>query len=430
MKRLAVHFSTHLPFFYGWVILLCACCAGFARQGPAVATLSIFVTPMTIEFNWSKTALSGAVSLGGLLAAAISPLLGPLVDRHGARAILCFAIVTTALCSMLISYTNSLTMFYILFCVARMNFAGPFDLGIYGAVNNWFIRRRPRAISIVTLTQMAGLTSMPLIAYAVMDALDWRAAWIAIGLIVFIVGFFPTFFLMCRRPEDIGLLPDGALKKSDTFNNEQITEEPSFTRSQAINTKAFWLLITFTAMVYPIQAGVSLHQAPHLLERGLSPASAAVTVSIFSLLSGLSAILYGFTVRRFGVRTNLLFASASLGISCILMLAIQTVGMAYLAATLFGIGIGGILCVLPIIWADYFGRGSFSSIRGIVLTVQISSQAAGPIISGLLWDWNKTYEISLLLFTGMSILAAIISLIIKPPNHLLLQTTAREKMRF
>ena len=429
MKRLAAHFSTRLPFFYGWVILLCACCAGFARQGPAVATLSIFVTPMTIEFGWSKSALSGAVSLGGLLAAAISPLLGPLVDKHGARAILCLAIVTTAVCSVLISFTNSLAMFYILFCIARMNFAGPFDLGIYGAVNNWFITRRPRAISIITLTQMAGLTSMPLIAYAAIDALDWRAAWIAIGLIVFIVGFFPTFFLMCRRPEDIGLLPDGALHRSDAFYNEQMTEEPSFTRSQAINTRAFWLLVTFTALVYPIQAGVSLHQAPHLLERGLTPASAALTVSIFSLLSGLSAILYSFTVRRFGVRINLFFAAASLGSSCILMLAIQTVGMAYLAATLFGIGIGGILCVLPIIWADYFGRTSFSAIRGIVLTVQISSQAAGPLLSGILWDLNATYEISLLLFTGMSVLAAIISLIIKPPDHLLVQTTARDSIR-
>src|SRR5258706_16201655 len=28
-----------LPFHYGWVILAAVCCAGFARQGPAVATL-------------------------------------------------------------------------------------------------------------------------------------------------------------------------------------------------------------------------------------------------------------------------------------------------------------------------------------------------------------------------------------------------------
>ena len=68
--------ARRLPFYYGWVILFCACCAGFSRQGGAVASLSIFVEPMTREFGWSRTALSGAVSLGGLLAALTSPTTG------------------------------------------------------------------------------------------------------------------------------------------------------------------------------------------------------------------------------------------------------------------------------------------------------------------------------------------------------------------
>ena len=57
-----------LPFFYGWVVLGCICLAGFARQGAAVAVLSIFVLPMTEALDWSRTEMSGAVSLGGLLA--------------------------------------------------------------------------------------------------------------------------------------------------------------------------------------------------------------------------------------------------------------------------------------------------------------------------------------------------------------------------
>ena len=71
------------------------CLAGFARQGPAVATLSIFVEPMTRGFGWSRTALSGAVSLGGVLAALTSPLIGPVLDRRGARLILGIAVCVT-----------------------------------------------------------------------------------------------------------------------------------------------------------------------------------------------------------------------------------------------------------------------------------------------------------------------------------------------
>src|ERR1044071_6459213 len=86
--------SRRLPVFYGWVVLACLCCAGFARQGPAVATLSIFVEPLAREFGWSRTAISGAVSLGGVLAALVSPLIGPLLDRHGARLTLSLAVLT------------------------------------------------------------------------------------------------------------------------------------------------------------------------------------------------------------------------------------------------------------------------------------------------------------------------------------------------
>src|SRR5215475_13588318 len=101
-----------LPVFYGWVVLACLCCAGFARQGPAVATLSIFVEPLTREFGWSRTALSGAVSLGGVLAALFAPLIGPLLDRHGSRVALCLAVLVTGAAMMLLSLTQSLLVFY------------------------------------------------------------------------------------------------------------------------------------------------------------------------------------------------------------------------------------------------------------------------------------------------------------------------------
>src|SRR3954470_6921005 len=156
----------HLPFFYGWIILGCACCAGFSRAGGGVATLSIFVAPMTRDFDWSRTALSGAVSLGGVLAAVSSPTLGRMLDRRGARLVLCLAVLLTGAANMLLSLTGSLLTFYLLFCIARLNFAGPFDLGIYGAVNNWFVTRRALATAIATLAQMAGLVALPLIAQA------------------------------------------------------------------------------------------------------------------------------------------------------------------------------------------------------------------------------------------------------------------------
>jgi sugar phosphate permease len=395
-----------LPFFYGWIIVACVCCAGFSRQGGAVAPLSIFVEPMTREFGWSRTALSGAVSLGGVLAALSAPRLGRLLDREGARLVLCGAVLLTGTANMLLSLTGSLTMFYLLFCIARMNFAGPFDLGIYGAVNNWFVSRRTKATSIATVAQMVGLVVLPLIAQAAMLHGGWRAGWLAVGAAVLVVGFVPTWLLLVARPEDVGLQPDHRAARAVTAH----VAEPVFSRAEALRTRAFWLLALFTLFAYPVQAGVSLHQAPYLIERGLSPTIAATVVSAFSLLSGVASLGFGFFPRAWPIRYALVMTGVFLSAGTLGLLSFVSTRDAYLAAGIFGAGIGGLQTMLPIAWADYFGRRSYGAIRGVALSVQVLAQASGPLLSGILRDWSGSYALSLQCFavlSGLSILAAL-----------------------
>ena len=417
-RGLATLMASHLPFFYGWLILACVCCAGFARQGPAVATLSIFVEPMTSEFGWSRTALSGAVSLGGVLAAVASPLIGPVLDRQGARLMLCAAVLVTSISTMLLSFTQSLLAFYVFFCIARLNFASTFDIGIYGALNSWFVARRAFATSIANLAQMGGLVALPLIAHAAIEREGWRAGWLAVGLAVLIVGFVPNWLFMVRRPEDVGLLPDRrkpAPTPSDPDGKQVATPEPAFTRGEALRTPAFWLLSLFTVAVYPVQAGVSLHQAPHLIERGLSPGVAATVVSSFSLASAVAGLALGLLARRLGIRASLALSALLLGASAVLMLGIATPQQGYLAACLFGAGIGAMHTALPLAWADYFGRQSFGAIRGVALTIQVTAQASGPLLSGVLRDLTGDYTASLVCFAALSFLGALLALLARAP---------------
>ncbi len=411
-----------LPFFYGWVVLACACCAGFARQGGAVATLSVFVSPMTHEFGWSRTAISGAVSLGGLLAAITSPKLGPILDRQGARLVLCLAVLGTSAAAMLLSFTTGLVWFYAMFCIARMNFAGPFDLGIYGAVNNWFVARRTFAISIASVAQMSGLVILPLIAQwamvsGAMLAGGWRSGWLAVGAAVLVVGFIPNWLLMVRRPEDVGLVPDGRSTSAPNPSRPSAASipEPSFSRAEALRTPAFWMLSLFTLFAYPVQAGVSLHQSPYLIECGLSPTMAATIVSFFSLLSGASSMAYGFWPRRWPIRYALALTGLLLAIGVAGLSMIANAWQAYLAAAIFGSGIGGLFTLLPIAWADYYGRRSYGAIRGIALTVQVLAQASGPLLSGLLRDATGTYDRSLQCFFALSCLSVFAALLGRKP---------------
>ncbi len=405
--------AASLPIYYGWVVLACLCCAGFARQGPAVATLSVFVEPLTREFGWSRTALSGAVSLGGVLAALVSPLIGPMLDRRGSRLVLCLAILVNGVALLLLSLTPSLLIFYLLFCLARMNWAGPFDLGIYGALNNWFQARRTVAASVVNLAQMFGLVAMPLIAQLAMLHDGWRAGWIALGVVVLVVGFLPVWLFLVRRPEDMGIEPD----RAPATDGAAAAAEPAFSRREAIRTSAFWLLMLYTVMVYPVQAGVSLHQAAHLIGRGLDATTAAFVVSGFSLMSMLGTALCGFIPRRLPYRFPLALAAALMMIGTLVLPGVASATEGFIAAGLFGLGNGAMLTLTPVAWAQYFGRDSYGAIRGYALSAQVLAQATGPLLSGVLYDWTGAYTVSLHCFATLSALGLLAALVAIPPRR-------------
>ena len=87
------------------------------------------------------------------------------------------------------------------------------------------------------------------------------------------------------------------------------------------------------------------------------------------------------------------------------MLGIASPRDGFVAGGIFGLGIGGLLTLLPIAWADYYGRTSYGAIRGIALSVQVMAQASGPLLSGILRDWSGSYQLSLWCFGVLSVLS-------------------------
>jgi cyanate permease len=177
----------------------------------------------------------------------------------------------------------------------------------------------------------------------------------------------------------------------------------------------------FTLFAYPVQAGVSLHQAPFLIERGLSPTVAAAIVSIFSLMSGVASMGFGFFPRSLPIRYALALSGIALSVGTFVMLGVYSPRHGFVAGAIFGIGIGGLLTLLPIAWADYYGRVSYGAIRGIALSVQVLAQASGPLLSGILRDWSGSYDLSLRCFVVLSCLSVLAALLARAPRQAPLQ---------
>lgn len=406
-----------LPFFYGWLVAAVSGCANVARQAAAVAPLSIFIVPMTTEFDWSRTSLSGAVSLGGLLGAFISPILGRLVDRRGPRLILVVSTLVIAGACFALAGTESLLAFYIAFAIGRMTFLGPMDIGPTAAMAKWFVRQRARAMSFMSLGHYVGLALLPLLAQFVINEHGWRAGWVSLGVVVLLIGTLPVALFIVGRPEDVGLEPDGHRTGAGEEGNGRSAahEEYSFTLREALRTPVMWLLMVYSGLIFMVQAGMSLHQAPHLVQAGLSPTVAASIVSVFSLSAAGSTLLVGILGHRLPAQIGLVIGALIVGISTVLMHDVTTPAQGFAAAMCFGAGLGIAATLLPVAWADYFGREHYGAIRGAALSVQVIGQAAGPLIAGILYDLSGSYHKPFVVFFGLAAACVFLALLANKP---------------
>ena len=154
-----------------------------------------------------------------------------------------------------------------------------------------------------------------------------------------------------------------------------------------------------------------------MVQRGIDAVTAALVVSSFSFMSMLATISCGFLPRRLPIRFPLAAIGMLLAAGTLLMPGIGSAADGFLAAGLFGFGIGGVLTLLPIAWADYFGRANYGAIRGMALSVQILAQATGPLLSGVLYDLTGNYTVSLHCFAALSVLSFFAALAARQPRH-------------
>ena len=114
-------------------------------------------------------------------------------------------------------------------------------LGPRTAIANWFVRRRAFAFMVFTLgSGAAGIVLTPLMAQ-VADAASWRVAWVLMGMLVWAVAPL-AWFTVRRRPEDVGLLPDGVARDEPGERLDFVTGEAAWTVADALRTRTFWLL--------------------------------------------------------------------------------------------------------------------------------------------------------------------------------------------
>src|SRR3954453_20098588 len=199
-----------LPFFYGWLLVAVA----FVTMAVGVnarTSFSLLFPSILGEFGWDRGVTAGAFSFGFLVSAIVTPFVGRLIDRRGPRIVVELGVVTMGAGLILASFIREPWQLYLTLGVLA---GGGVNCLAYTAqslyLTYWFVRRRGLALSIAFSGVGAGsITILPWFAWLI-DTAGWRSACLWLGVLLLVL-LGPLNLLLRRRPQDMGLSPDGLI---------------------------------------------------------------------------------------------------------------------------------------------------------------------------------------------------------------------------
>ncbi len=410
------------PFFYGWLIVAVAMLASMGGGGGLNYSFGALMSPMNAELGWSRSQISGAITLAGIMGALSGPWFGRLLDRPGGRFVtpVCAALGGAVLLG--VSQVTHLWQLYLLYGVLLGLLMPGVGLSATTAVANWFVRKRPQATAIASFgVPLGGLAVLPLTQFLI-GAFDWRAAWLGLAGVMAIVLGLPALLILRRRPEDVGLLPDGDrfapgadAQARQAALAASLAKEPRWTARQAMGTPAFWLMLVAFSLTGMGILGFLTNGQSHFITAGGSRGQAAAALSFFAFGTVGGRFIWAPLALKIGSRRAAVLAAGFAGLSFFAVAFSQAPVAMYVSSAALGSGLGGLTPLTMQLWPDYFGRLSVGTVRGAAQSFQGMVGALGPFVAGGIFDLSGSYQVAYALFGGGALLAAILVFFSRKP---------------
>ncbi|MBM4263154.1 MAG: MFS transporter [Deltaproteobacteria bacterium] len=410
-------------FFYGWIIVGISMIAGFLGSGVSNVTMAVVLKPISEDLHWSRALTASAITLGSIGGGLLAPIFGPIADRLGPRYLLPCGAALVGTLVMALSLSHQPWQFYATFVPARA-LAETLLTGVVPmtAVANWFYAKRPRALGMVALSIPFGSFALSLIYQSMIVAYGWRSAFLMLGAALWIFVVVPGALFLRRQPEDMGLLPDGALALAEKPTGEKsdghgsTPTERSATLREAMGTKAMWLLVAAATFSSLSTGGVAFHLVAYFTDLKIPAALAVGALSLMALTGAFGSGLWGTLAERVHPRRLALFTMCLSATAVALLTQVRVVPMAFVVAVLFGLSARGGFVLMHVLIARYYGRRSFGAISSVLEPFHKGGLGVGALIAGLGFDYAGNYRLVFWVFVTNYLIAAMLTFLARQPK--------------
>jgi MFS family permease len=375
--------------------VLVACVAGVACGASPLPynVLPILIGPLNAEFGWGRFEIVLGLTIFGVIASFLAPVLGGMADRHGVRPVAMWSLAAfSAVFAAFALVPGQLWAWWGMWAILGLVGIGSTPVVFSRGVNLWFVKNRGLALGIMLLgTSMAGFL-VPQIARRVVEGLGWREVFPIIALLPLLVAL-PLAALFLREPgahEKPAGLTDGA---------GQIV---GLSAKEAVRDRRFWLLWVSIAVIAFAYGGAHINMVQILAQHGVELADAANVMSVVALGIMSGRILIGLLLDRIWAPAVAFPVLLLPALSCWLLMGSSTALLPLtLAGFLLGFAAGAESDLIAFLAGRYFGMREFGRIYGLLYLPFGLFSALSPAVWGLVRDRAGTYDPILTVAIGL-----------------------------
>ena len=392
--------------FYGWRVVVAAAiglACGIATLG--AATFSIFVGPLRSEMGWSQPEAFNALIAVTFTAALMSPFLGAVVDRFGAKRVIVISFVFEVLIFASFYFQDkNIVSFYFRYFLLSLLALGTTHVAFARVITIWFDRKRGLALGIALSGVGVGGFVWPMFVQRSIELYGWRLAYLILAATIAVIAIPLMSWLIKEDPVTVGQVADGVVDDAPTPTVAQLS---GMTLNEALRAPIFWLMFgTFFLIGFAVQSAL-IHLVPLLTSRGISPMAAAFAQSMMFLSVTVGRLSTGWLMDRFFAPRVAMFYLLAPLVGLALLSTDVPEWLAVGAALMIGLAVGAEVDVLAYLNSRYFGMVNFARIYGVFYGFYSLSGGVGPVGTAVVVE-KFGYPTAMLVLCGTLLISGVL----------------------
>lgn len=373
--------------FPGWWVVAGCFIVLTTSSGLGFYGLAVYLNAFSNEQGWPLKTISLATTIFFIVGGVVGVGVARLIARFDVRYVIVAGGIIGGVSLALLGQVGEQWQLFIAYGVFGIGFAAAGLVPATTVVTRWFHERRSVALSVASTGLSVGGILITPFAKRLIDDRGLSAATPWLGL-VFVLGTVPFAWFMVRSdPGAEGWNPDGKRIVAGA-----VAAAPIGTRyERAVRTRFFAAVTIGYIFALGSQVG-GIQQLVKLVEDRTDPRTAQFAITVLAATSVVARLVGGRMVQLIPMMR---FTVLLVALQCVALVVLgfaESTWLIFAAIVMFGMTIGNILMLQPLLMAERFGVRDYPRIFSRSQLVAIVGTAGGPLLIGWLYDSAGSYR--------------------------------------